>query len=69
VTTPFVQSVRARREPIRIGAGGNGRLLNLRVEIPERGWEVLDEGQSIADVGALDGSIFLLTNRRRRPVR
>ena len=34
-----------------------------------RGWEVLDEGQSVADVGAIDGSIFLLTNRRRRPVR
>jgi hypothetical protein len=34
-----------------------------------RGWEVLDEGQSLADAGALDGSIFLLTHRRRRPVR
>jgi hypothetical protein len=34
-----------------------------------RGWEVLDEGASIADAGAIDGSIFLLTHRRRRPVR
>ena len=34
-----------------------------------RGWEVLDEGQALADVGAIDGSIFLLTHRRRRPVR
>ena len=34
-----------------------------------RGWEVLDEGESIADAGAVDGSIFLLTHRRRRPVR
>jgi hypothetical protein len=34
-----------------------------------RGFEVLDEGESLTKVGALDGSIFLLTHRRRRPVR
>ena len=34
-----------------------------------RGWEVLDENASIADVGALSGSTFLLTYARRRPVR
>jgi hypothetical protein len=34
-----------------------------------RGFEVLDEGMSLHDVGAVDGSIFLLTHRRRRPVR
>ena len=107
MTAPFVQSVRTRGEPIRVG-GGDGRLLNLRVQVPEvwdvievlapasvpvltvketvlrellprademhyvmklRGWEVLDEGQSLGDVGAIDGSIFLLTSRRRRPVR
>jgi hypothetical protein len=33
------------------------------------GWEVLDEGASVADAGAVNGSIFLLTHRRRRPVR
>lgn len=33
------------------------------------GWEVLDERVSLADAGAKHGSIFLLTNRRRRPVR
>lgn len=33
------------------------------------GFEVLDENASLADAGALDGSIFLLTHRRRRPVR
>jgi len=33
------------------------------------GFEVLDENASLADVGAADGSIFLLTFRRRRPVR
>lgn len=88
--------------------GGDGRIMGIRVEIPEiwdvvqvlapesasvlqvkeavlrellpkanemhyvmklRGWEVLDEGESLKDVGAIDGSIFLLTHRRRRPVR
>ena len=34
-----------------------------------RGFEVLDEHLSLADAGAIDGSIFLLTHRRRRPVR
>lgn len=34
-----------------------------------RGWEVLDEGASLADAGAVNGSIFLLIHRRRRPVR
>jgi hypothetical protein len=34
-----------------------------------RGFEVLDEGASLESVGAIDGSIFLLTHRRRRPVR
>ena len=34
-----------------------------------RGFEVLDESASLAAVGAVDGSIFLLTHRRRRPVR
>jgi len=33
------------------------------------GFEVLDEDASLADAGAKDGSTFLLTNRRRRPVR
>ncbi len=34
-----------------------------------RGFEVLDENVSLADAGARDGSIFLLTHRRKRPVR
>ena len=34
-----------------------------------RGFEVLEENSSAADAGAVDGSIFLLTHRRRRPVR
>jgi hypothetical protein len=34
-----------------------------------RGFEVLDESATLASVGAIDGSILLLTHRRRRPVR
>jgi len=34
-----------------------------------RGWEILDENASLADAGAIDGSILLLTHRRRRAVR
>ena len=34
-----------------------------------RGLEVLDEGRPLAESGAIDGSIFLLSHRRRRPVR
>ena len=33
------------------------------------GAAILDEGASLAGVGALDGSIFLITHRRRRAVR
>ena len=33
------------------------------------GWEVLDESASLAATGAGEGSIFLVTNRRRRAVR
>jgi len=33
------------------------------------GFEVLDESASVADSGATNGSTFLLTHRRRRPVR
>ena len=32
------------------------------------GFEVLDERASVAEAGAVDGSIFLVTHRRRRPV-
>lgn len=34
-----------------------------------RGFEVYDESVTLADGGALDGSTYLLTHRRRRPVR
>jgi hypothetical protein len=107
VTAPFVWGIRARPEVINVGTV-DGRVLSLRVEVPEvwdvvriaappgetvsavkraalesvlpgadegayvmklRGFEVLDEGQTLTEAGAVDGSIFLLTHRRRRPVR
>ena len=34
-----------------------------------RGWEMLDESASLADVGITDGSILLLAVRRRQAVR
>jgi hypothetical protein len=34
-----------------------------------RGWEILDEMVSLVDAGVIDGSILLMTYRRRRPVR
>jgi hypothetical protein len=33
------------------------------------GWEILDEQVTLADAGVVDGSILLLTFRRRRAVR
>lgn len=33
------------------------------------GFEVLDESLSLEQAGAKNGSIFLITNRRRQPVR
>jgi hypothetical protein len=34
-----------------------------------RGWEILDEAAPLTEAGIIDGSILLLTFRRRRPVR
>ena len=34
-----------------------------------RGFEVLNESATLKEAGAVDGSIFLMTFRRRRPVR
>jgi hypothetical protein len=33
------------------------------------GFEILDEHATLRDVGAVEGSTFLLTSRRRRPVK
>lgn len=107
MTMPFVATLRARPNTIRLGPP-DAEVITVRVEIPElwdvvriqvppsesvlavkvaalaalnprgdqrdyvmklRGFEMLDEQQSLAQAGAIDGSIFLLTYRRRRPVR
>lgn len=34
-----------------------------------RGFEVLDENATVTDAGAKNGSIFLILDRRRRPIR
>lgn len=113
MTIPFVSTLRARSESVRLGGGGEGvgpdsDVINVRVEIPEiwdvlrivtpptesvlavkvaalavldprgdqrdyvmklRGFEILDERHSLAEAGAREGSTFLLTYRRRRPVK
>jgi len=37
--------------------------------LKRNGFEVLDETASLRETGAVDGTIFLVTHRRRRPVR
>jgi hypothetical protein len=70
---------------VRISAAPNTVVRDLKVAalgalLPEeqmpadfmlkfRGWEILDEYASLADAGVVDGSILLLTYKRRRPVR
>jgi hypothetical protein len=34
-----------------------------------QGWEILDHNASLKDLGVREGSILLLADRRRRPVR
>jgi hypothetical protein len=108
VSAPFVSTVRARPDTVRLVPEGTPAML-VRVEMPEawdvvrfavapttpvlelklraleellpnvdhpedfvfklRGWEVLDEHAPLADVGVQEGSILLLTSRRKKPVR
>ena len=106
MTTPFVQSWRARPGAVVLGAGMGARV--FRVEMPERwevvrvaaqpsesvqavkiaaleailpgadhrdwmmklhGAEVVSESDALLEAGTKNGSTFLLTLRRRRPVR
>ena len=46
-----------------------GALFHDDYFIKLRGNEIFDETVSLKEAGALDGSIFLLTQKRRRPVR
>jgi hypothetical protein len=66
-----------------VGPGTSAAELKLRAleellppaEHPEdyvlklRGWEILEESAPLVELGVQDGSILLLTSRRKRPVR
>ena len=62
-TTSVIEVKRAALGSVSPEDGADDYVMKLR------GFEVLDENVSLADAGARDGSIFLLTHRRRRPVR
>jgi hypothetical protein len=108
VTVPFVNTVRTRRETLRIGSPQGGDVLHVRAQVLEawdaikidvdpstpvrtlkrlalrelypdpkhepdyivklRGYQILDEDAPISATGARNGSTFLITDRRRRPV-
>jgi hypothetical protein len=52
-----------------LGAFGLADIPPTEFVVKLRGWDVLGEQESIAESGARDGSTFLITYRRRRPVR
>jgi hypothetical protein len=72
-------------DTIRVAAPASEPVVNVKAAALERlspgaiaheeyvmkldGFEILDESASLAQVGVVDGSTFLLTGRRRRPVR
>lgn len=67
IDTPPTESVRAVKIAALAALDPRGDQRDFVIKL--RGFEVLDEHLSVADAGAIDGSIFLLTHRRRRPVR
>jgi hypothetical protein len=46
-----------------------GALFHDDYVVKLRGKEIIDENQSLAAAGAVDGATFLVTHRYRRPVR
>jgi hypothetical protein len=70
-----VRIIASRSEPVVSIKRAALEALDPSAEQPEqyviklRGWEVLDETLSLTDAGAINGSIFLLTYRWRRPVK
>jgi len=68
VETPPTESVAAVKAQAVAALRPNGDPVSAFV-VKLNGFEVLDENVSIADSGATNGSTFLLSYRRRRPVR
>jgi hypothetical protein len=68
IETPPTESVSAVKAEALAALFPEGEALHAFV-MKLNGFEVLDENVAIADTGAKNGSTFLLTYRRRRPVR
>ena len=68
IETPITESVAAVKSQALAVLDPHGEQAHAFV-MKLNGYEVLDEAVSVADAGASDGSTFLLTYRRRRPVR
>ena len=66
--SPDERAVTVKRRALEILMPG-AELRDEDFVLKLNGWEVLDETASLAATGAVDGSIFLVTNRKRRPVR
>ena len=66
-TTPDTRVGDVKRAAVTALLGAKVRADDLVVKL--RGFEVLNENATLAQTGAIDGSIFLATLRRRRPVR
>lgn len=60
--------VRALKQAALVAFGLGGDIADDYL-LKVHGAEVLGEGESVAQSGARDGSTYLLTHRRRRPVR
>ena len=68
VETPSTEPVAAVKRAALAALQPNGVSPDAFV-LKLNGFEVLDENASVADAGGKNGSTFLLTYRRRRPVR
>jgi uncharacterized protein DUF2604 len=68
VETPPTESVAAVKTQALAALVPDGEPVDAFV-VKLNGFEVLDENVSVAESGASNGSTFLLSYRRRRPVR
>lgn len=68
VETPATEPVASVKHAALLALGPDDQTADAFV-LKLNGFEVLDENVSVADTGATNGSTFLLSYRRRRPVR